>query len=180
MSHYIVAVFSNSPDEDSFHRLLAPYGEDNEEYFSFVPLDDSGIEFLRGIYNKVPRDIDFQDWILDDGYEYDEHTGQIGYQGNPNGKWDWYSLDGGEWAFHLRKGADMEDDTHRKNDYRYGKEDYPYAFITPDGVWHAPGRVGWFAMSDDTPESTKEYLKEWRKFIASDENPFVNFVDVHI
>jgi len=57
---------------------------------------------------------------------------------------------------------------------------YPYAFITPDGEWHAPGEVGWFGASSDTAESMMSYIKEWVAFIESDANPFVNFVDCHI
>ena len=56
----------------------------------------------------------------------------------------------------------------------------PYAFITPDGVWHAPGEVGPFATSSETAESFNKYVKEWEAWIASDENPYVNLVDCHI
>ena len=72
---------------------------------------------------------------------------------------------------------------------RYGsKEQYlkemgtvtPYAFVTPDGEWHAPGNMGWFACSDETAESTNEYIEEWYMFINSSDNPYVSFVDCHI
>lgn len=56
----------------------------------------------------------------------------------------------------------------------------PYAFITPDGVWHSAGRVGWFATSDETAESADRYAEEWDAWIASDENPYVSLVDCHI
>lgn len=56
----------------------------------------------------------------------------------------------------------------------------PYAFITPDGVWHAPGIVGWFAVSDDTVESWNKYVEEWDNWLASDSNPYVSLVDCHI
>ena len=61
-----------------------------------------------------------------------------------------------------------------------GKKTIPYAFITPDGVWHSPGTVGWFAVDDATAESLDAYEKEWEDWIASPANPYVNFVDCHI
>ena len=60
------------------------------------------------------------------------------------------------------------------------KRTIPYAFITPDGVWHSAGRVGWFAISDETAEDSDRYAKEWDAWIASDTNPYVNLVDCHI
>ena len=72
---------------------------------------------------------------------------------------------------------------------RYGtKEQYlkecafngPYAFITPDGVWHSPGTVGWFASDDATAETKNQYIDEWQAYIASDDDPYVSFVDCHI
>lgn len=61
------------------------------------------------------------------------------------------------------------------------KKVYPYAFVTPDGVWHAPGEVGWFAVDDSTPESLDQYHDEWDKYIKDKSvNPYVSFVDCHI
>jgi hypothetical protein len=56
----------------------------------------------------------------------------------------------------------------------------PYAFVTPDGVWHAPGKVGWFAISDDTAKSRDAYWEEWKAFIDSDRDCFVSLYDCHI
>ena len=56
----------------------------------------------------------------------------------------------------------------------------PYCFITPDGVLHAPGTVGWFACDDATAESFNKYYDEWMQYVTSDVNPFVSFVDCHI
>lgn len=56
----------------------------------------------------------------------------------------------------------------------------PYAFITPDGVWHSAGCVGYFGMSDETAESADRYAAEWDAWIASDANPYVSLVDCHI
>lgn len=56
----------------------------------------------------------------------------------------------------------------------------PYAFITPDGVWHSAGRVGWFATSDETAEAADRYAEEWETYIRGEDNPYVSLVDCHI
>ena len=56
----------------------------------------------------------------------------------------------------------------------------PYAFITPDGVWHAPGRMGWFALSDETAETMDAYYQEWEEWINHGEDCYVSLVDCHI
>lgn len=56
----------------------------------------------------------------------------------------------------------------------------PYAFITPDGVWHAPGRMGWFALSDETAETMDAYYQEWEEWTNHGEDCYVSLVDCHI
>lgn len=227
MSHYRVAVFSNDPD--GFEALLAPYSEADTDYFSFIPLEEDKIEWLKDFHEKHCPEIPYEEFLTHEGYINSPEDGSLGFMANPNAKWDWYTLDGGDWQFE-RLHNDGEDS--RKNDYLYtehgyseriarktynrmltivdtgedplgtiSREDaerfledypdeetyqlvkkwnYPYAFVTPDGKWHSPGTVGWFALSDDTPESLKRYIKEWAEYVSSDENPYVNFVDCHI
>jgi len=226
MSHFAVAVFSDDAD---FARLLAPYNEANENYFVFQPV---GMEKIRSDFEKFKKEN--PSWTFDmylKAYNYVEHEGQWGYFHNPNGFWDWYSLDGREYMYDVKADADIDeyDWNYRKNDYdwypqndvdveeaeefwdtyiagdekegypsiwskqyyidRYKtKEQYikemsrtlPWAFITPDGVWHSAGRCGWFACSDETAEDADRYAKEWDEWIASDANPYVNLVDCHI
>lgn len=234
MSHFRVAVFSNSPSDISFDELLAPYDENLDA--EFMELTDDEIENLRKEYedNKYPGD--FEEFLTNRGYINDPESGMLGYYFNPSAKWDWYSLDGGDWQFDLKEDEEYDDNgCARKNQFSYFDSDYseskctkrwkelaelaasttnsvseesdpdvrlakifmsdyptlehylrcmklnyPYAFITPNGEWHAPGRVGWFGLSDDTAESMKQYLDEWEAWINSDVNPYVNFVDCHI
>lgn len=68
----------------------------------------------------------------------------------------------------------------RENYIRRQKQVVPYAFVTPDGAWHAPGNVGWFACDDSTKETLDQYTDDWYNYIHSDANPYVNFVDCHI
>ena len=189
MSHYRVAVFSYNPD--GFDDLLAPYGEQDEAYFKFVSpdgLEDRVKDYYNDYNKKYPNDLTWEEYLKDNGYFYS--YGKLGYMANPEGYWDWYTLDGGDWQFPLKKGEHLDANGNgRKNQYQYyikndkGKTelDYPYAFITPDGEWHAPGVVGWFAFSDDTEESRKAYVDDWKKWIElTEENPYVCFVDCHI
>lgn len=226
MSHFAVAVFS---DDANFDCLLAPYDENNACQFVFEPVD----------YQKIVDDFDRfkkgnKSWTLDmyiKNFGYTQEDGRWGYRYNPHGYWDWYSLDGKDYMYEPKDGAELGDGEsyYRKNDIdwypdnheatadaedfwdsfigsgayaeppgmwnkqyfldRYKtKEQYvkewsrmlPWAFITPDGVWHAAGRVGWFATSDETAEDADRYAAEWDEWIASDANPYVSLVDCHI
>ena len=226
MSHYAVAVFS---DDGDFDRLLAPYNENGKEYYVFEPV---GMENIVEKYKKFKQEN--PSWTLDmyiNEFGYVEHEGQWGYWHNPQGYWDWYSLDGKDYLFDIKDDVELPDGAwdYRKNDYdwypdteddikeyaefwdryidgdeedgypsiwnrNYYRERYktrkqylkemsrtlPWAFITPDGVWHSAGTVGWFAESDETAEDANRYAKEWDEWIASDANPYVNLVDCHI
>ena len=58
-----------------------------------------------------------------------------------------------------------------------------YAVITPDGEWHASGRVGWFGRDTGTPESKREFLDNFKKnFIepAIKNGWYLTIVDCHI
>lgn len=58
-----------------------------------------------------------------------------------------------------------------------------YCVITPDGEWHAPGNIGFFAMTDATPEEEDEWVDKWyeRFYIpAIKNNWYITIVDCHI
>lgn len=72
-----------------------------------------------------------------------------------------------------------------KNRRQYLKEmltSYPIAFLTPDGVWHSPGNIGWFASDDFTAESVNAHIKDWKKFIHDKNNKHLQMsqIDCHI
>ena len=230
MSHFAVAVFS---DDGNFDRLLEPYNEADEKYFVFNPV---AYEHILEKFDKFRQEN--HNWTLDmyiNEMGYQQVDGQWGYYDNPNGYWDWYSLDGKDYLFEVKDDCKTDPESEdwigyfRKNDYewypddREAKEDaeefwddfigdtaiaqppgiwnkqyfldryktkkqyvkemsrtIPYAFITPDGVWHSAGRVGWFAISDETAEDSDRYMKEWDAWLASEANPYVSLVDCHI
>lgn len=74
---------------------------------------------------------------------------------------------------------------------RYGtKENYArrcasfttYAVLTPDGVWHAPGEMGWFGCSSETDEDSRDWDDHYmERFIESaDPDDILTIVDCHI
>ncbi len=59
---------------------------------------------------------------------------------------------------------------------------FTFAVITPDGIWHEEGAVGWFALSDETPEEAAEWETNFvKRFIESrDGDTVATIVDCHI
>ncbi len=188
MSHYCVAVFANTPED--IPALLAPFDESDSKLFVWTPYE-GGEEALRRRYEQSTWEYKgtFDEWVETWGLEC--RNGEYGYMANPNAKWDWYSLGAGpHWGFWPHDEANMyEYGIARKKDYEYWARDEedgqehlvtPWAYITPDGTWHAPGTVGWFATSDETEESRAAYNAEWKAYVECDDNPWVCFVDCHI
>ena len=114
--------------------------------------------------------------IQPDGSVYSEY--------NPNSKWDWYEV-GGRWKNLLRlKNGDKADCAYvREIDFdAMGDEFRTYAVLTPDGVWHAPGEMGWFGISSETNNEYESWKKNFKKtFIdTADQNWLMYIVDCHI
>ena len=93
-----------------------------------------------------------------------------------------------EWDHHCKFGDGWYSPSYFQDNYG-SKEQYvkemlrpwtPYAFVTPDGEWHAPGTVGWFAVSDDTFETRDKYWQEWCDFINNGHDCYVSIFDCHI
>lgn len=57
-----------------------------------------------------------------------------------------------------------------------------YAVITPDGVWHAPGEMGWFGCSSESGEDGRDWYMHYKeRFIdAADPDWYLTIVDCHI
>lgn len=58
----------------------------------------------------------------------------------------------------------------------------PYACITPDGVWHSPGDMGWFGCSNETHEAGLDWQLHFiERFIdTADPDWEITMVDCHI
>ena len=58
-----------------------------------------------------------------------------------------------------------------------------YAVVTPDGVWHSPGDMGWWGMSSDSVEEKRSWDDGYYgRFIkpAIEKGLYVTIVDCHI
>lgn len=56
-----------------------------------------------------------------------------------------------------------------------------FATVTHEGDWIEKGRMGWFALSDKTPESTNAYLEQANSYLDSlPEDMWLAVVDCHI
>jgi len=90
MSHYCVYVF-HAP-EQSVESLLAPYDENNKDYFRFKPVD---MDAMRKAYEGWGKEhyATIGDYLTADGcFQNDE--GVWGYMANPDARWDWWAEGG--------------------------------------------------------------------------------------
>ncbi len=56
-----------------------------------------------------------------------------------------------------------------------------YAYVTPDGEWHEPGRMGWWGMSSDDSESNDKYDEDFEKMLENlEDDDELHIVDCHI
>lgn len=58
--------------------------------------------------------------------------------------------------------------------------DIPYAFVTADGEWCEPGRMGWWACDDSTAESRVAYAKAYKEYVQNHPDYYVHVIDCHI
>lgn len=183
MSHYGIIVFSNKANDLSFDELLYPYDEEKLSCYTFHPKPYEEIEKEFESFHKQNSTWTFDMYMKN--FRYKKHKGKWGLWYNDNAKYDYYSLDGCAWLEEdLIPDGTLPDNKY----YRYRKsqiklksdDDVPIAFVTPDGVWHSAGTVGWFAACDDTKESWESHIKEFKEFLAAPGDEYVSFVDCHI
>ena len=57
-----------------------------------------------------------------------------------------------------------------------------YAVVTPDGKWHAPGEMGWFACSSESGDEYRDWLENYfERFINhANQETILTIVDCHI
>lgn len=108
MSHFTVAVFHDEfADLDS---ILEPYCEctENPEYIEFE-MEHTGEEFRKMWKEEHPEIETFEDAVDYYGYIYDEESDAVGYECNPNSRWDWFQI-GGRWSglLKLKPGCEGE------------------------------------------------------------------------
>ena len=187
MSHYTVAVFMPD-DKQSVDDLLAPYSE----HIEVAPYRKNG-ELTT--YNPNSK----WDWYKIGGRWQGElilKSKKKGLRGAPSFK---EMSDGYDGAFvrdidfeamRKRKATELDPDKKAKKD-SFIKEEHinrlsqfsTYAVITPDGEWHAPGKMGWWGVSSETPKDERKWRSGYYdRFIkpAIENNWYMVIVDCHI
>lgn len=98
-------------------------------------------------------------------------TGSFPSTYNPQSKWDWFEI-GGRYEGVMGSG-DVSPLKNVDSDF------VPFAFITPDGVWHQKARLGWWGMTTD--EKGKDmWIQEWQAARAQCVDSTAFLVDFHI
>lgn len=57
-----------------------------------------------------------------------------------------------------------------------------YAVLTPDGEWHAPGRMGWWGCSSESGDESKDWYGHYKERFLDTADPdwILTIVDCHI
>lgn len=151
-------------------------------------LVNSDFKYARSLLS-CETDEEFFDHVKDLYFEDDfDEEGNLLSSYNPKAAWDWYSI-GGRWSCELYdKTIDCWCDTVKFSDWDMDYEDaqhykfsHTYAVITPDGEWHAPGKMGWFGCSSETSEEMNDWANKYKdEMRKADPDWYITIVDCHI
>lgn len=140
---------------------------------------------LEYIKNEFPKRLN---WTDEECYEeqkkwYEENMidedGNLLSTYNPHSKWDWYEV-GGRWTGDLVTKEGRKTNSDYVSEIDWNKTDVPFAFITPDGIWHERGEMGWWAIVANEKEQDS-WEEEFKKAIEKLGNDvLVTLVDCHI
>lgn len=174
MTHYAVIVFDNGANVD---ELIAKYNEQVEvaPYVKGKVTVDEWRNFLNHYLADVkPYDNEnpinnktLEELYAEHGDNWDGNNWKKNSDGvwevwstyNPNSKYDYYSVEEILSKSKLPKWT-------------------PFSFVTPDGVWHSKGVMGWWACSwDEKPDDVWD--KEYRDAVAEYKGLFC-LLDCHI
>ena len=154
----------------------------NPEAYEAAHDNEAHIEYLKEEFPKKLNWTDeqcYQDkarWYKEDMID---ENGNIYSTYNPNSKWDWYTI-GGRWTGGLVTKEGRETNSDYVSEIDWDKTDIPFAFITPNGIWHERGEMGWWAIVTNEKEQDN-WEEEFKKAIEKlDNNVLVTLVDCHI
>lgn len=79
-------------------------------------------------------------------------------------------------AYYLHKYGTKEKYVKSMTDF------HTFAYLTPEGQWFEPGKMGWFAYDDSTAESREDYEKKFTEYLVEAEKQglYITIVDAHI
>lgn len=107
---------------------------------------------------------------------------------NPMSKWDWYVV-GGRWD-----GVIQNLPRESENGFNFGgqhhliqynvnlcsrvlENNFPFAFVTPEGEWIESGKMGWFGF---VSSEKKDWPEQCKKILAGHKDHLIIGVDCHI
>jgi hypothetical protein len=119
-------------------------------------------------------------WGDDEKYFVDEKGLYQMSNYNPQSKWDWWVI-GGRWDGFYTKTDGFKANVARKGDIVTEDERVQTYAVLAEGVWKAPGRMGWFGMSTEGETEQDAFSKWFDQFWTGlNDDAFVAVVDVHI
>lgn len=119
-------------------------------------------------------------WGDDEKYFVDEKGLYQMSTYNPQSKWDWWVI-GGRWDGFYTLTNGFKANVARKGDIVVEGERVQTYAVLAEGVWKAPGRMGWFGMSTEGDAEAAAYAKWFEDFWTGlNDDAFVAVVDVHI
>ena len=177
------AIAKARKDIDNFYNsTYKEFITDPEGYKEKFGANSRHIKYLE---EEFPKKLNWTDeecyketksWYGDD--EIDEE-GNLYSTYNPNSKWDWYEI-GGRWNNGLVTKEGTETNEDYANQIDWDKTGTPFAFVTPDGIWHEKGDMGWWAMVSNE-KNKDDWETEFKEFLDSlDDDVTVTLVDCHI
>ena len=187
MSHFAVLVFAK--DEQEAIRLMAPYQENNmgdcpKQFLKFF--EDEEYDFdpetgKRGYWENPNAKWDYyrqrkylrtKNGFVDE-CRVSELLTEVTQDEINRAKADWNAILNGtpeelfDRRLYFNREYYIEQFTDEAGYIKHNTGLLPWAFVTPDGVWHQKGNMGWWAMNDATKESRDQYFKDFRATVAS-------------
>lgn len=201
MSHFSVLVFAK--DENEADRLMAPYQENNmgdcpKQFLKFYPDDERRVDpetGERGYWENPNAKWDYyRPWPIKPaakGRGFPLRVSDVAWDATPserkNAADDWAAIIRGDKdemldrSLYFRREYYLEEFVDEETYVSENSGVLPWAFITPDGVWHQKGNMGWWAANDATRESRKKYHEELNNAIRAVPQDLMAFLfDCHI
>jgi hypothetical protein len=174
----------------------------NAQYKAEVTADDDDViqslwrDFTKPYFDAREANVRAHPWYNEPARDCDEchGTGKRMTDRNPQSKWDWWTV-GGRYD-----GCLYDDDGRPSGDggFNFGDEHHQpeynmrlvadllsekrfraFAVLTPDGVWHERGKMGWWGVvSDATPRI--EWVQEVENLYAAHVDHLAVCCDLHI
>ena len=181
MSHYAVAVIHK--DTQDIDELLAPYDENITvaPYWDWYEKGGRWSGLLKTKDGKKCDEAHIKD--LDFSINQNEYNHALRF-------WDVIvdhaPLEPGEqksdFCTFYNENYFHEYFLNRENYARINSSFSTYAVITPNGVWHSKGNMGWWGCSSETPEESMVWENEFMERFINNADPdlMITIVDCHI